>query len=134
MKRILLLSFALVLLAGYVSAQDLVYRPRNPAFGGDTFNYQWLLSSAQAQNKFAEDDSFNQDPLQQFQDDLNRQILNRLSSALIDQIFGENGELQDGNFQVGNFNINIFTGIEGIEIDIVDTFGGGQAQVLVPFF
>jgi curli production assembly/transport component CsgF len=30
----------------------LVYKPRNPAFGGDTFNYQWLMSSAENQNKF----------------------------------------------------------------------------------
>jgi curli production assembly/transport component CsgF len=29
-----------------------LYKPRNPAFGGDTFNYQWLMSSAENQNKF----------------------------------------------------------------------------------
>ena len=41
------------MLAGYVSVgQQLTYEPINPAFGGDTFNYQWLLSSANAQNSF----------------------------------------------------------------------------------
>ncbi len=35
-------------------SQQLVYKPVNPAFGGDTFNYQWLLSSANAQNQFDE--------------------------------------------------------------------------------
>jgi curli production assembly/transport component CsgF len=30
---------------------------RNPAFGGDTFNYQWLASSAESQNKFKEPSS-----------------------------------------------------------------------------
>jgi hypothetical protein len=39
-----------------VNAQDLVYKPRNPAFG-DTFNYQWLASSAESQNKFKEPSS-----------------------------------------------------------------------------
>jgi curli production assembly/transport component CsgF len=34
----------------------LVYKPRNPAFG-DTFNYQWLASSAESQNKFKEPSS-----------------------------------------------------------------------------
>jgi curli production assembly/transport component CsgF len=25
---------------------------QNPAFGGDTFNYQWMIGSAESQNKF----------------------------------------------------------------------------------
>jgi curli production assembly/transport component CsgF len=32
-----------------------VYKPKNPAFGGDTFNYQWLASSRGiTQNKFTD--------------------------------------------------------------------------------
>ena len=53
-----------------VQAQDLIYQPRNPAFGGDTFNYQWLQSSAQAQDKLKDPDAatsgsgmLNRDPL-----------------------------------------------------------------------
>ena len=40
-----------------VSAQQFVYKAINPAFGGDTFNYQWLMSSATSQNQFDEGDS-----------------------------------------------------------------------------
>ena len=47
------LIIILTFIAGifYGKSQQLVYKPVNPAFGGDTFNYQWLLSSAEAQNK-----------------------------------------------------------------------------------
>ena len=31
-------------------SQQFSYEPKNPAFGGDTFNYQWMLSSATSQN------------------------------------------------------------------------------------
>ena len=29
-----------------------VYKARNPNFGGDSFNYQWLLNSADSQNLY----------------------------------------------------------------------------------
>ena len=38
----------------FMFSQQLKYRPVNPAFGGDTFNYQWLLSSSEAQNSFTD--------------------------------------------------------------------------------
>ena len=54
------LLFCLVILLFSVSgtAQDLVYKPRNPAFGGDTFNYQWMIGSAESQNKFKDKVAF----------------------------------------------------------------------------
>jgi curli production assembly/transport component CsgF len=36
-----------------VSASQLVYKPINPAFGGDPQNGNWLLSQASAQGKAA---------------------------------------------------------------------------------
>ena len=44
------LFFVLLFVAGKAYAQDFVYTPKNPAFGGNPYNYSWLLSSAQAQN------------------------------------------------------------------------------------
>ena len=66
--------------------QDLVYRPINPAFGGDTFNYQWLLSSAEAQNKFTEDESVGneQSDLERFTESLNNQL--RLGFDLLSRL------------------------------------------------
>ncbi len=48
----------LVCLFGFTTvsiAQNLAYKPANPNFGGETFNYQWLLNSAHAQNNYKED-------------------------------------------------------------------------------
>ena len=52
MKTLFTLGFLLLapVALNQLRAQGLTYRPNNPAFGGNTFNYQWLLSSAQAQD------------------------------------------------------------------------------------
>ena len=60
MKKLLLIL--LLLFSVQMFSQQLVYKPRNPNFGGDTFNYQWLLSSAEAQNTFS-------DPNEQIQEE-----------------------------------------------------------------
>ena len=53
MKKILLTGFIMILFAAAdVSAQQLIYTPVNPSFGGYYFNGQTLLSEAQAQNGF----------------------------------------------------------------------------------
>ncbi|MFZ2906015.1 MAG: curli production assembly/transport component CsgF [Cyclobacteriaceae bacterium] len=126
-------AFALMLSAYHAQAQDLVYKPINPAFGGDTFNYQWLLSSAQAQNRF-EDKSggFSKNPLDDFEASLNRQILNELSRKLITQIFGE-GEIEDGSFTFGTLQVTIASELEGVSITIVNNSDGSQTSITVPY-
>jgi len=117
--------------------QDLIYRPINPAFGGDTFNYQWLLSSAQEQNDYKEKSKISslldQDPVKQFQDDLNRQILNQLSRKLVTDLFGEEG-LKDGTFSLGSFEIEIRNGLDGVHINILNINNGGETSIIVPYF
>ena len=119
-----------------VLSQQLVYRPVNPAFGGDTFNYQWLLSSAQVQNKFEGDGRagiLGSNPLNEFETNLNRQILNQLSREVIDEIFGEGG-LQDGEFEFGTLKINIASQTDGINIDIVNSKDGSKTNIIVPYY
>lgn len=116
--------------------QQLVYKPVNPAFGGDTFNYQWLLSSAQAQNTLEEGTSraaFGADPLADFENNLNRQILNQLSRQVINEIFGE-GSLQDGEFEFGTLQINIASESDGVNIDIFNSQDGSRTNILVPYY
>ncbi len=119
------------------SAQDFVYRPKNPAFGGSDFNYQWLLNSANAQNTIEEEDE--EDPfgrenqLDQFTESLNRQLLNQISRSLFADQFGQDG-LSEGTFLLGDFQIEITEGLDGINITIFDLAGGGQTSILVPFF
>lgn len=117
-----------------LNAQDLVYTPKNPAFGGQTFNYQWLLSSAQAQNDTNNPNTTSKvekSSIQQFTESLNRQLLSRLTRQLLNDQFGEEG-LQDGTFKIGDFQIDVTQDIGGMVITIYDG-QGGETRIEVPF-
>lgn len=123
------------------SAQQLVYRPVNPAFGGDTFNYSWLLSSAQAQNstvdpatKDTKTSSFQRaTSLETFQQQLNSQLLSQLSRNLVTSQFGEDG-LEDGSYNIGGLEVNVVTAVDGVTISILDINTGETTEVIIPFF
>lgn len=138
--KTLLLSLGILSLAAIANqaqAQDFVYQPQNPAFGGNYLNYQWMLSSAQAQNKIKDPDAttggFSSDPMSNFQENLNRQILNQLSQQIIRQQFGEQG-LQEGEYQLGSYNVNVSEGANGVQITIYDSSTGGTTTVVVPYY
>ncbi len=136
-KTKLLACLLIIVGSGSLVAQDLKYRPINPAFGGDTFNYSWLLSQAQAQNDFSEDpnaDPLGGDPLAEFQNDLNRQILSQLSRSLVGDLFGADGQLNEGIFEIGSYQIEIVNGIDGVSIGILDILTGSTTTVTVPTF
>lgn len=116
-------------------SQQLVYRPMNPFFGGDTFNYQFMLQSAQSQNSFTGDntDPFSQlSELEQFTENLNSQLLGQISRSLFTQQFGRDGQLQPGTFTFGTLSLEIYETAEGLVIDILDTGNGDQTQVILP--
>jgi len=122
----------------FCNGQDLVYRPINPAFGGETFNYQWLLNSAQAQNLIEEpeNENFSFDTgsdLENFAETLNRSILSQISRQVTTSQFGETG-LEEGSYTIGNFQIDVDNTAEGLSITILDTALGEQTQVIIPFF
>ena len=133
------LSLALLVLAAGASsadAQQLVYSPKNPAFGGSPLNYSWLLSSAQAQNDLGDDGSsrFTRDPLADFETSLQRQILNQLSRELIFNRFGDLDLSQPGTFNLGDFQIEIVPGLDGISVRVFNLLTGDETVVTVPNF
>lgn len=132
--RVLFLLAALALVAPVGAAQQLVYSPTNPAFGGSPLNYSWLLSSAQAQNAFQDDGSsrFQRDPLADFQSSLQRQILNQLSRELIFNRFGDLDLTQPGTFDFGDFQVEIVPGLDGISLRIFNLLTGDETTVTVP--
>lgn len=141
MKRVF--SNLLVMLLCFVfqsQAQQLVYTPKNPAFGGNTFNYQWMLSSAEAQNTIkAPSDGTNPysrystNPVDDFAESLNRQILSRLSRELVARQFGENA-LAEGSYVLGDYQIDINNSDNGLDITIIDNTTGATTNVVVPYF
>jgi curli production assembly/transport component CsgF len=131
--KISLISF-LLLSPFFLLGQELVYKPVNPAFGGDTFNYQWLLSSANAQNTFEEKSDFafdEQSDLDNFTESLNRQLLNKISSDLFREQFGD-GDIQPGTYMFGSLVLEITPTADGLLINILDTQTGDQTQIIIP--
>jgi curli production assembly/transport component CsgF len=129
-----LLSIFLILFSMQLFSQQLVYTPKNPNFGGNTFNYQWLLSSAESQNTFTdpnEQEQQEQSDLEQFTDNLNSQLLNLVSRSLFSQQF-EDGGLAPGTYTFGSLSIEIFPSAEGLVISILDIETGEQTQVIIP--
>lgn len=114
-------------------SQQLIYTPNNPNFGGGYFNYSWLLSSAQAQNKFKveEDDPFaQQTQLEQIQEDLNSSVLREISNSFLDSQLGDG--LKPGVFNVGSLVLDVFETRNGLVVNILDTNNGDQTQIIVP--
>jgi curli production assembly/transport component CsgF len=131
-----LLVVTIIFVGSVISpAQQLVYQPINPSFGGSPLNGNWLLTSAQLQDD-NEDPSLaeqSQDPFADFKENLNRSILSQLSRNLTDQIFGESGQLQEGLFQLGDFSFQIIETLDGVQITIFDLLTGNETIILVPF-
>jgi curli production assembly/transport component CsgF len=70
------------------SAQQVVYTPVNPAFGGSSFNYNYLQGTADAQNQFKNKPQatskydYNQQFIQQLQTMLYSSLAQKVSSTI----------------------------------------------------
>lgn len=125
----------LLLLFGSVGfAQQFSYKPLNPAFGGDTFNYNWLLSSATAQNSLTgpQNERNERSELEKFGDNLNNALLSQISRELLQQQLGGLSFDEEGTFTYGSLNIEIFQSSEGLVINILDITTGEETQIIVP--
>lgn len=116
-------------------AQDLVYTPKNPAFGGSPVNYQWMLNSAKTQNAFQESgSSFQRDPLADFESSLQRQILSQLSRELVTERFGELNLQKQGSYDLGEFTVDVTPGLDGINIKVFNKLTGDESTITIPSF
>lgn len=133
-KLKIIIGLVLICIPSLLYSQDLVYKPINPFFGGDTFNYQQLLASANAQNSFEEDSGFEFDrgsDLENFTDTLNRQLLNSLSQGLFQKEYGE-AALTEGTYVFGSLVVEISPSSDGLLVNILDTSTGEQTQITIP--
>lgn len=117
-------------------AQDLVYTPKNPAFGGSPVNYQWMLNSAKTQNAFQDSgtDRFRRDPLEDFENGLQRQILSQLSRELVSDRFGNLNLQEQGSYDLGEFTVDVSPGLDGINIKVFNKLTGDESTITIPSF
>lgn len=86
-----------------VYADELIYTPINPSFGGSPLNGNWMLSNAQAQDTFEDPASESADvsgesELDNFNSTLERVALSRIASQLVSQFLdGEASSLETDN-------------------------------------
>jgi curli production assembly/transport component CsgF len=125
MKSIIVTIFLIA--SAYSYGQELVYTPINPAFGGSEFNYAWMLSSAESQNKFKDDEGFGLDGLDfdflegesLFGENLLGQNLNGLPTT-------------QGTSSNGNLEYEVIEGLDGLIINILNAATGEQSQIIIP--
>jgi curli production assembly/transport component CsgF len=134
------LFLVLFFVTGKTYAQDFVYTPKNPAFGGNPYNYSWLLSSAQAQNDTEKatatssaSSTASTNLLTNFTQSLNQQILSQISRQIVSKQFGEGG-LSAGTYVLGDYQIQVADQTNGLNITILDNKTGSQTSVVVPYF
>lgn len=133
-KLNIIIVFLIISVPTLLYSQDIVYKPINPFFGGDTFNYQQLLASANAQNSFEEESGYQYDrgtDLENFSDTLNRQLLNSLSQGLFQKEYGEDA-LTEGTYVFGSLVVEITPSSNGLIVSILDTTTGEQTQITIP--
>ncbi len=111
-------------------ASEIRYQPINPAFGGNPFNSQFLLGTADGQND-NEKPSKDFNSLDNFESIITSSLLSRISQDIADQILGENAK-DSGKFAIGStvLTFNRQGGI--ITINIVDNATGKKTTVQVP--
>lgn len=128
------LKFAVLLVAFSASnafAQDLVYEPVNPSFGGNSFNSAHLLAIANAQNDYEQevDETENTD-LDRFVRSLQSRLLSSLSGQVAEAIFGEDAQ-ESGTIVFGDQTISFERTLDGIQLTITDA-DGNTTVITIP--
>lgn len=125
-----------------VNASQLIYQPINPAFGGFSGNGNVLLNNANVQNDFGDPNAdssgypgLNRDPLENFKDSLNRQVLTLIARKVVEEAFGTTTGLgSGGTYAMDGYEITITPGTDAISISITDTLTGNTTLLTVPVF
>lgn len=117
-----------------VAAQELVYTPVNPSFGGNPFNSAHLLGIANAQNGFeAPDDGMATTQADIFLRQLESRLLAGLASDVTDAIFGDNPQ-ESGTISFGGQTISFLRGLDSVTITIFDADTGTTTEIILPLF
>jgi curli production assembly/transport component CsgF len=128
------LALAAASVGGPAFAQDLVYRPTDPTFGGNPFNSAHLLGIANSQNNYKDPKavaSGTQADL--FARQLQSRLLSALSSQIVDAIFGENPQ-ERGTIRFGGQTIQFVRSLEEVTLTITNDDSGEVTTIVVPTF
>jgi curli production assembly/transport component CsgF len=129
-------AFAAVLsatLSAGASAQEFVYQPINPNFGGNPFNADLLLSVASAQRPERQRNDGGQrlSEGEQFARQIQSRLLSSLASGVVEAITGADPGTS-GEFLVGDQRIAFERTLTEIRLTITDEVTGEVTEIVVP--
>lgn len=127
-----ILLFAIISYCAPASA-DLLYKPINPSFGGDSFNSNHLQGLAASQNEFKESSSSaaSQTTTERFLAMLQSRLYSSLASQVADSIFGENAQ-PNGTLQFDDQQISFVNDGTAIRLTVTDFTTGQVTNIVIP--
>lgn len=120
--------------AGFTAcAQELVYTPVNPSFGGDSFNSSHLMAIANAQNDYKDPEvkTTGNTQIDQFLRQLQSRLLSSLAAQVNDAIFGENPQ-DSGTITFGDQTITFVRLLDSVSLTITDSTTGAVTEISIP--
>jgi curli production assembly/transport component CsgF len=132
--RTAMLAMSCAALAIPAAAQQIVYRPINPTFGGDAFNSSHLLATAQAQNPYKERDQYrDRSEADLFAQQLQSRLLSALAGQVTEAIFGDNPQ-DSGTFTFGDQTVSFVRGLDAVNLTITNTATGATTTISIPSY
>lgn len=117
-----------------LAAQDVVYRPISPTFGGNPFNSNHVLGVANANNNTRDPRATNTNSQADiFARQLQSRLLSALSSQIVDAIFGDNPQ-ESGTISFGGQTIEFFRSLDEVTLTIRNDETGEETRIVVPLF
>lgn len=134
-------AVALTVLSFPAAAQDFVYAPLNPSFGGSPLNSQHFLTTASAQRTATARDapsasdldmtgSVGRTDAELFLSQLQGRLLSQLAANVTEAIFGGESPESNGEVIFGDTTITFNRSLTAIELTIFDGFT--TTQIVVP--
>lgn len=121
-------STSVLAFANVSNAQQLIYTPINPAFGGNPFNSTQLEADANAQNQYKSTGAAqNLTQSQLFAQQLQSELLAGLANQVAQAIFGPNAQ-PSGTFSFGGETVDFTRSLGEITVTITD--GAGAKTVI----
>jgi curli production assembly/transport component CsgF len=128
------LTAAVLCFAAPIAAQDVVYRPISPTFGGNPFNSNHVLGVANANNNTRDPRATSTNSQADiFARQLQSRLLSALSSQIVDAIFGDNPQEQ-GTISFGGQTIEFFRSLDEVTLIIRNDDTGEETRIVVPLF
>jgi curli production assembly/transport component CsgF len=127
-------------------ANDLVYQPVNPSFGGNPLNGSYLLSQASANNfKFLTNPASQQaaaastasaattsaNAIKQFQSEITSSLLSQIAYQVSQEIIGVNAK-DSGTFNLNGEIIQFNRNNGQVNINITDAASGATTNIQIP--